>query len=106
MAFPVQFFLDGYSVVIHDREEFLSSVDIHTGNSPFTPRVCERFANASLEEFGSCVFGTTCLDHLIAFGCYGDSVTEDNLFINAISTTTPLWPGRAYAHAVPPTPQP
>ena len=106
MAFPVQFFLDGYSVVIHDREEFLSSVDIHTGNSPFTPRVCERFANASLEEFGSCVFGTTCLDHLIAFGCYGDSVTEDNLFINAISTTTPLWPGRAYAQAVPPTPQP
>ena len=60
--------------------------------------------------FGSCVFGNTCLDHMVAFACYGDTAAEDNLYITAMSFVTPLWPGRpvsdAYVQAVPPTPEP
>ena len=110
IRYPMQLFLDGYSTVVHDRNEFLSLTIVLTDNSPFTPRVCERIANASVSEFGNCIFGETCLDHLIAFSCIGDHVTEDNLRITAISTTTPLWPGlhinSGYVQAVPPTPEP
>ena len=73
----------------------------------------QRIADADPNTFGSCIFGDTCLDHMIAFICLDNEVTEDSLYINAISVVTPLWPGRSddndYAAAepyVPPTPQP
>ncbi len=113
IAFPIQFFTDGYSFVIHDREEYLIMVqDGYFTNELFTEtfQFQQRIADAPLDEYGSCVFGDTCLDHLIAFACYGNEAAEDNLYINAISVLTPFWPGRSaedgYAPAVPPTPQP
>ncbi|MBO5571079.1 MAG: hypothetical protein J6A79_19455, partial [Clostridia bacterium] len=59
--------------------------------------------------FGSCAYGETCLNHMIAFawtGGWQNQITEDGLKITAISVVTPLWPGQAYVQAVPPTPQP
>lgn len=112
IAFPIQFFTDGYSFVIHDREEYLKMVqdDFFTAKG-FTDRFpfMQRVTDADPSVFGSCVFGETCLDHMIAFSCYGNEVKEDNLMINAISVVTPLWPGVSVAEAqvyVPPTPQP
>ena len=112
IAFPVQFFTDGYSFVIHDRAEYMQMVqDGYFTNELFTDtfQFRRRIADADPTVFGSCVFGETCLDHMIAVACYGGEVTEDSLMINAISVKTPFWPGRseaAYAEAVPPTPQP
>ena len=107
ISFPLQLFLDGYSITVPDREAFLNVKDELTGESPFTPRVRERIANAPLEEFGQCLYGNTCCDHLIAVACAGNDLRVDNLYVTAISTTTPLWPGRdPYVSAVPPTPQP
>ena len=109
ISFPLQFFTDGTSFVIHDREEYLSMVrDGYFTNELFTDtfRFKEQIAADDLSEFGSCIFGDTCLNHLIAFACFGDQATEENLKITAISVLTPLWPGQAYVQAVPPTPQP
>ena len=116
IAFPIQFFTDGYSFVIHDREEFLRMAqDGYFTNDVFsnTYHFQQRIADADPNTFGSCIFGDTCLDHMIAFICLDNEVTEDSLYINAISVVTPLWPGRSddndYAAAepyVPPTPQP
>ena len=109
ISFPLQFFTDGTSFVIHDREEYLSMVrDGYFTNELFTDtfRFKEQIAADDLSEFGSCIFGDTCLNHLIAFACIGNEPTEDNLRITAISVLTPLWPGQAYVQAVPPTPQP
>ena len=109
ISFPLQFFTDGTSFVIHDREEYLSMVrDGYFTNKLFTDtfRFKEQIAADDLSEFGSCIFGDTCLNHLIAFACIGNEPTEDNLRITAISVLTPLWPGQAYVQAVPPTPQP
>ncbi|MBR4393904.1 MAG: right-handed parallel beta-helix repeat-containing protein [Oscillospiraceae bacterium] len=109
ISFPIQLFLDGYSITLADRDDFLNVKDELTGKTPFTSRVCERIANASLDEFGQCIYGNTCCDHLIAFACAGNDIRTDNLYITAISTTTPLWPGRAmnsnYVQVVP-TPMP
>jgi len=117
IAFPLQFFTDGGSFVIHDRKEYLDMVQ----NGYFTNEVFnesfrfrQRIADADPSVFGSCVFGKTCLDHLIAFVFFGDQISEEHLYIRAISVLTPLWPGSdpaagAAADAqtdVPPTPQP
>ncbi len=113
IAFPLQFFTDHYSFVIHDREEYLGMArDGYFTNELFTDtfRFRDRIAADGLSEFGQCIFGTTCLEHLIAFTCFGDKLTEDNLKIRAISVNTPLWPGgmdgTGSVLAVPPTPQP
>ncbi len=71
-----------------------------------TFRFRERIANAEPSEYGSCVFGNTCLDHLIAFSRVGNEPTEENLRITAISVLTPFWPGQAYVQVLPPSPQP
>ena len=105
--------------MIHDREEYLDMAQNgYFTNELFsdTFRFRERVAADDLSEFGSCIYGDTCLDHSIAFACFGNQVTEENLKITAISVLTPLWPGRsdggndagsqAYVQAVPPTPQP
>jgi beta-lactamase regulating signal transducer with metallopeptidase domain len=109
ISFPLQFFTDGTSFVIHNREDYLKMVrDGYFTNELFTDtfRFKERIAADDLSEFGSCIFGDTCLDHLIAFACFGDQAAEENLKITAISVLTPFWPGQAYVQAVPPTPQP
>ena len=108
IAFPLQFFTENYSFVIHDRGEYLQMVqDGYFTNELFTDtfRFKERIAADDLSEFGACSFGDTCLNHLIAFSCFGDQVTEENLKITAISVLTPFWPGND-VQVVPPTPQP
>lgn len=108
IAFPIQFFLENGSFVIHDREEYLQMVENGYFTSELfadTYRFKERIAADDLSEFGSCVFGDTCLSHLIAFSCFGNQVTEENLKITAISVLTPFWPGNDVL-VVPPTPQP
>ena len=70
-----------------------------------TFRFRDRIANADTSEYGSCVFGNTCLDHLIAFANFGNEPTSENLKIRAISVLTPFWPGND-VQVVPPTPQP
>ena len=109
IAFPLQFFTDHYSFVIHDREEYLGMVeDGYFMNELFTDtfRFRERIADADTSSYGSCVFGNTCLDHLIAFTVTGTEPTVENIQITAISVKEPFYPGQAYAEAVPPTPQP
>ena len=109
ISFPLQFFTEGTSFVIHDREEYLSMVrDGYFTNQVFEElfRFRQRIADADTSVFASCLYGNTCLDHLIAFARVGDEPEQENLQISAISVVTPLWPGRAYAQAVPPTPQP
>ena len=108
IAFPLQFFTDNYSFVIHDREEYMQMVrDGYFMNELFTDtfRFRERIANADTSEYGSCVFGNTCLDHLIAFANFGNEPSSENLKIRAISVLTPFWPGND-VQVVPPTPQP
>ena len=108
ITFPIQFFLENGSFVIHDREEYLQMVENGYFTSELfadTYRFKERIAADDLSEFGSCVFGDTCLSHLIAFSCFGNQVTEENLKITAISVLTPFWPGNDVL-VVPPTPQP
>lgn len=108
IAFPLQFFTENYSFMIHDRGEYLQMVqDGYFTNELFTDtfRFKERIAADDLSEFGACSFGDTCLNHLIAFTCFGDQVTEENLKITAISVLTPFWPGND-VQVVPPTPQP
>ena len=113
ISFPLQFFTDHYSFVIHDREEYMGMVrDGYFTNELFndTFEFPQRVADADASVFGSCVFGITCLDHLIAFVDFGGKSAEDDLKIRAVSVLTPLWPGgtdgTGYVQAVPPTPQP
>ena len=109
IAFPLQFFTDGVSFVIHDREEYLSMVrEGYFTNQVFEEiyRFRQRIADADTSVFASCLYGNTCLDHLIAFARVDGEPKQDNLRINAISVVTALWPGQAYVQAVPPTPQP
>ena len=108
IAFPLQFFTDNNSFVIHDREEYMQMArDGYFMNELFTDtfRFRDRIANADTSEYGSCVFGNTCLDHLIAFANFGNEPTSENLKIRAISVLTPFWPGND-VQVVPPTPQP
>ena len=109
IAFPLQFFTDGVSFVIHDREEYLSMVrEGYFTNQVFEEiyRFRQRIADADTSMFASCLYGNTCLDHLIAFARVDGEPEQDNLRINAISVVTPLWPGQAYVQVLPPTPQP
>ena len=114
IAFPLQFFTDGYSFVIHDRDEYMQYVrDGYFTNELFTEtfRFRDRIADADPTEFGSCIFGTTCLDHLIAFTCFDSEIRDSAMKIRAISVKTPLWPGRApdeqnVVLVTPPTPMP
>ena len=112
IAFPIQFFTTDYSFVIHDREEYMRMVQDEYFTSPFFEEIFgfhQRIADADLSVFGSCAYGETCLNHMIAFawtGGWQNQITEDGLKITAISVVTPLWPGQAYVQAVPPTPQP
>jgi len=108
IAFPLQFFTDNYSFVIHDREEYMQMArDGYFMNELFTDtfRFRDRISNADTSKYGSCVFGNTCLDHLIAFANFGNEPTSENLKIRAISVLTPFWPGND-VQVVPPTPQP
>ena len=114
IAFPIQFFTTNYSFVIHNREEYLQMVQNGYFTSPFFEETFgfhQRISEADPTVFGSCVYGNTCLGHLIAFTSAGNTATEDNLYITAISVVTPLWPGVSVTEAqaqaqVPPTPQP
>ena len=110
IAFPIQFFTVNYSFVIHDRNEYLKMVQDGYFTSPFfeeTYGFHQQIAEADPAVFGSCVYGNTCLGHLIAFASSGNTAAVDNLNITAISVVTPLWPGVSVAEAqVPPTPQP
>ena len=114
IAFPIQFFTTNYSFVIHDREEYLKMVQDGYFTSPFFEETFgfhQRISETDPTVFGSCVYGNTCLGHLIAFTSAGNTATEDNLYITAISVVTPLWPGVSVTEAqaqaqVPPTPQP
>ena len=102
IAFPIQFFVEGYSFVIHDRAEFLDMVpQSDFAGVLFSEEYCERMAMADLSERGGTIFGNTILDHMIAVSCFGDVMTEDTLKIRAISTATPLWPGRSMDVAAP-----
>ena len=97
IVFPVQVFTTNYSFTIHDREEYMQKArDGYFVNELFTDtfRFRDRIADADTSVFASCVFGNTCLDHLIAFTCPGNEITSDNLMISAISVVTPFWPGR------------
>ena len=89
-SFPLQVFSDGENYLIRDQEELIEGM-----SSIFTERMRQRFADASLEEYGGCVFGTTCCDHLIAFACIGDPASESSYRVSAISLDLPLWPGRS-----------
>lgn len=112
MGYPVQFFTDGYSFVIHNREEYLNMVrDGYFTNEVFTEtfRFRDRIAEADTSESGLSAFGRTCLDHMVAFSNMGEEETEETLKITAISVKTPLWPGRlpedtSYVQVAPPTP--
>lgn len=117
VAYPVQVFVEDYSVVLHDREEFLECFgDENVIHNLTESGAIDRIARAGNTESGSTVFGMTLLDHYIAATCVGDVLTEDNLRIRAISFASPLWPGRPFdatsdaladnAPPVPPTPQP
>ena len=102
IAFPIQFFVEGYSFVIHDRAEFLDMVPQSDFEGVlFSEEYCERMAKADTSEYGSTIFGNTILDHCIAVTCFGEEMTEDNLKIRAISTASPLWPGRSMDVAAP-----
>ena len=99
----------GESTVIHDREEYLSMErEGYFTNQVFEEiyRFRQRIADADTSVFASCLYGNTCLDHLIAFARVDGEPEQDNLRINAISVVTPLWPGQAYVQVLPPTPQP
>ena len=109
IRFPIQFFTDGYSFVIHDREEYMRMAQDEYFTSPSFEEIFgfhQRIADADLSVFASCAFGETCLDHMIAFACVGNNVTEDNLKITAISVVTPLWPGRSMSEDTEPAAQP
>ncbi len=117
VAYPVQVFVEDYSVVLHDREEFLECFgDENVIHNLTESGAIDRIARAGNTESGSTVLGMTLLDHYIAATCVGDVLTEDNLRIRAISFASPLWPGRPFdatsdaladnAPPVPPTPQP
>ncbi len=116
ISFPLQVFTDGASFGIDDREAYLEMArDGYFTNEVFeeTFNFRQRIADADTSVFGACAFGETCLDHRIAFSCYGMEVKEENLKIKAISFVTPFWPGVSVAEAqaqvqalVPPTPQP
>ena len=98
IAFPIQFFTTDYSFVIHSREEYLQMIQDGYFTSPFFEETFgfhQRISAADPTVFGSCIYGDTCLGHLIAFACAGNTVTEDNLYITAISVVTPLWPGKS-----------
>lgn len=108
IAFPLQFFTDNYSFVIHDRAEYMQMVnDGYFTNELFTDtfRFRDRIADADTSVFASCLYGNTCLDHLIAFARVDGESKQDNLRISAISVLTPFWPGND-VQVVPPTPQP
>ena len=113
IKYPLQFFTDHYSFVIHDRDEYLKMVDDGYFSSPFFEETFDftrQIAEADPSVFGSCVFGWTCLDGRFAFANLGFDDSLDDLRIGAISVLTPLWPGHpsdgGYVQAVPPTPQP
>ena len=115
VAYPVQVFVEDYSFVLHDREEFLECFGAENVIHYLTESgAIERIARAGNTESGSAVLGMTLLDHYIAAACFGDVLTEDNIRIRAISFVSPLWPGRPFDAAsdalplpdVPPTPQP
>ena len=115
VAYPVQVFVEDYSFVLHDREEFLECFgDENVIHYLTESGAIERIARAGNTESGSAVLGMTLLDHYIAAACFGDVLTEDNIRIRAISFASPLWPGRPFDAAsdalplpdVPPTPQP
>ncbi|MBR0161210.1 MAG: right-handed parallel beta-helix repeat-containing protein [Oscillospiraceae bacterium] len=114
IAYPIQFFTIEYSFVIHDREEYLQKVQEGYFTVPGFEELFgfhQRISDADPTVFGSCVYGNTCLGHMIAFSSAGNTATEDNLYITAISVLTPLWPGVSVTEAqaqaqVPPTPQP
>lgn len=96
IAFPLQFFTDHYSFVIQDRDEYLSYVrDGYFTNEVFERqfRFRQRIADADPGEFGSCLLGNTCLDHLIAFTAFDGDIQTGTLKIRAISVKTPFWPG-------------
>ena len=117
IAFPIQFFTTNYSFVIHNREEYLQKVQDGYFTAPGFEELFgfhQRISEADPTVFGSCVYGFTCLDHLIVFSTFGDPAVEENLKITAISVVTPLWPevsvteaqAQAQAQVPPPTPQP
>ena len=115
VAYPVQVFVEDYSFVLHDREEFLECFgDENVIHYLTESGAIERIARAGNTESGSAVLGMTLLDHYIAATCFGDVLTQDNLRIRAISFASPLWPGRPFDATsdalplpeVPPTPQP
>ena len=117
IAFPIQFFTTNYSFVIHNREEYLQKVQDGYFTAPCFEELFgfhQRISEADPTVFGSCVYGFTCLDHLIVFSTFGDPAVEENLKITAISVVTPLWPevsvteaqAQAQAQVPPPTPQP
>ena len=94
VSYPLQLFAGGSSYILRDRQAFLDSLaDENFMNNAFNDSFRQRVAAASTEEYGASVFGTTCLDHLFAFACCGTQITEENLYITAISVSTPLWPG-------------
>ena len=97
VAYPVQVFLEDYSVVLHDREEFLNTFgDENVIHNLTESGAIDRIAHAGNTESGSTVLGMTVLDHYIAATCFGDVLTQDNIRIRAISFASPLWPGRAF----------
>ena len=107
MEFPLQFFTDHYSFVIHDREEYLSmAADGYFMNELFTDtfRFRERIAEADTASYAACVFGNSCLDYMIAFTVTGTEPTVENIKITAISVKEPFWPG--YYPYVQVTPEP
>ena len=119
VAYPVQVFVEDYSFVLHDREEFLDCFgDENVIRNLTESGGIDRIARAGNTETGSTVLGMTLLDHYIACTSIGDVLTEDTFRIRAISFASPLWPGRPFdatrdalplpddAPPVPPTPEP
>ncbi|MCR5576672.1 MAG: right-handed parallel beta-helix repeat-containing protein [Oscillospiraceae bacterium] len=110
LNYPLNVFTEGYGFHLWTREEFMNSVgNENFMHNTFNEDYRQRIADSSIVEIGNCVFGETFCDHMLAFSCFGDEVTEDTLKVTAISFAGPLWPGRseaAYVQAVPPTPMP
>lgn len=101
ISYPVQIVTFSGSATLPTRQDFLDNAD-----TLFTPEFCDLIEKAPLDEYGSCIFGSTFCAHRLAFSCYTDQLRSlDDLKINCISTAQPLYE-YAYAQAVPPTPAP
>jgi len=102
-CYPLHLFIGDTLVYVYSPEELLELLaDDEFLAWSFTPGFRKLIADASLDECGQCTFGTTVLEHRVAFVVNGDGsgngagqyVPED-FRVSCIAFPGPLWPGRA-----------